>query len=218
MLGSLGRCNFLNSTRESETRKRSLARWYELVQTQIECWGKGGCARGEARGVIIVEGRIARRRQAQSPSFSNTTVTLLLSTDVCPLASSSVCLIPSSTMYKLAQLIKLLLGKQKRLSLSLRSHERKLGKVVCVCNTSAVVAETKGQQGLTGQLAYLLSDFQARDRPASQQTRKMAPEKDSRSSPLTYTDTQIHTHRHIQTFTNTCVCKHAQVCAPIHIR
>lgn len=72
------------------------------------------------------------------------TVTLLLSTDVCPLASSSVCLTPSSTMYKLAQLIKLLLGKQKRLSLSLRSHERKLGMVVCVCNTSAVAAETKG--------------------------------------------------------------------------
>lgn len=69
-------------------------------------------------------------------------VTLLLSGDVCPLASSSVCPTPSSTMYKLAQLVKLLLGKQKRMSLSLRSHERKLGMVVCVCNISAVEAET----------------------------------------------------------------------------
>lgn len=72
------------------------------------------------------------------------TVTLLLSTDVCPLAGSSVCLTPSSTMNKLVQLVKLLLGKQKRLSSSLRIHERKLGMAVCVCNISAVEAETKG--------------------------------------------------------------------------
>lgn len=38
----------------------------------------------------------------------------------------------SSIMYKLAQLVKLLLGKQKRLSSSLRSHERKLGMEISV--------------------------------------------------------------------------------------
>lgn len=65
-------------------------------------------------------------------------------------------------MYKLVQLVKLLLGKQKRLKL--RSHERKLDMVVCVCSISAVEAETKASRGsLVSEPTYLVSSRPGRD-------------------------------------------------------